>query len=88
MYFRLYLESAPQKTFVISRKASMNFSKGVLMIIFKIYTSEKVQNSQMTYKNFFEGVFLTLFRVCTSKNFFDKSKNFNEFFEGCNHDYF
>ena len=30
------------------------------MIIFKIYTLEKVLNSQTTSENFFEGVFSTL----------------------------
>ena len=41
--FYFFSESTPKKTFVISRKASKNFfSKGILMIIFKIYTPKKV----------------------------------------------
>ena len=40
--FSTLLESSPKKTFVISRKASRNFSKGVRMIIFKTYTSGSV----------------------------------------------
>ena len=39
------LESTPKKIFVISLTASMNYFKGVLMIIFNIYTPEKVWNS-------------------------------------------
>ena len=47
--FSTLLESTPKKMFLISQTASMNFFfKGVLMIIFKIYTPKKVRNSQTT----------------------------------------
>ena len=56
--FSTLLKSTSKKFFVISRTASRNFfSKGVLMIIFKIYTPKKVRNSQTTSNNFFKGVF-------------------------------
>ena len=39
------------------------------MIIFKIYTSEKVRNSQMTLENFFEEVFSNLLESTPEKIF-------------------
>ena len=37
------------------------------MIIFKIYTLEKVLNSQTASKNFFKGVFSTLLKSAPKK---------------------
>ena len=39
------------------------------MIIFKIYTHEKVRNSQTTLENFFEGVFSILLESAPKKIF-------------------
>ena len=50
--FSTQLESAPKNTFVISQKASRNFSKGVLMIMFNFYTPGKVRNKPKASKNF------------------------------------
>ena len=52
MYSRLFLGSIPNNICEISRKASTDFFEGMLMTIFKIYTSGKVQKELKVLKNF------------------------------------
>ena len=58
------------------------------MIIFKIYTSKKVRNSQTASENFFEGVLSTLLESAPKKIFIIIRTTSMNFFEGCTHDYF
>ena len=50
------------------------------MIIFKIYTPEKVRNSQTPLENFFEGVLPTLLESAPKKIFETSQKALENFF--------
>ena len=59
------------------------------MIMFKIYTWGKVQNSQTASKNFFLKVYSRLFsKYAPKKKFKISEKASMNFFEWCTHDYF
>ena len=50
------------------------------MIIFKIYTLEKVRNNQMTAEKFFDSVVMDIFKFYTYKCS-KQAKSFKEFFK-------
>ena len=62
VYFRLFSESAPKKTFIISRTASMNFFEGCTHVYFQNIYIGKGSKQPNDFTEFFQRCTLDSFQ--------------------------